>query len=68
MAPRVPKVKIIRAHKLADELLAIWQADIRPYMQCAHPDGDEDIDNTTTHLIVACGRMAVIRREVEGET
>jgi len=28
---RVPKAKIIRAQKLADELLAIWQADIRPY-------------------------------------
>lgn len=33
---KVPKAKIIKAHKLADELLAIWQTDIRPYCDEVH--------------------------------
>jgi hypothetical protein len=29
--PKPPKAKIQKAHALADELLAIWQTDIRPW-------------------------------------
>jgi hypothetical protein len=47
--PRVPKAKIQRAHKLADELLAIWQEDIRDWAVATHGRHNAGIADNSIH-------------------
>lgn len=59
-----PKAKIVKAHKLADELLAIWQESIRPWYRDdgeTNPDGPGTtvIDDTTLAILNIFREMRV---------
>ena len=66
MTSRAPKAKIVRAQKLADELLARWQSDIRPWYAATEDASErwpvEDID-AEIHAVAAVFRD--LRREVD---
>jgi hypothetical protein len=62
--PRVPKAKIQRAHKLADELLAIWQQDIRGWAR--ENWHEEEVDSVDWVLLRATNFLRQVRISVEG--
>ena len=61
-----PKRAIIKAHGLADQLLASWQTDVRPWYAATEDASErwpvEDID-AEIHAVAAVFRD--LRREVE---
>lgn len=60
---KVPKAKIIKAHKLADELLAIWQADVRPWAVATKTEQERDYMTNNLHTV--CHWLKQWRIEVE---
>lgn len=61
-----PKAAIIKAHKLADDLLALWQADIRTWCEDGGDDYNEQVARMTTdNILKVVNTLRVLRQEVE---
>ncbi len=66
MTTRVPKAKVVKMHKLADECLATWQSDVRPWA-VASGVSEHDRDILTNALHTAVKFAAELRVRVETE-
>ncbi len=62
---RTPKARIVKAHKLADDLLALWQTDLKPWMDNGGVSRTAAIVDDDLQTVVAHFRD--LRRHVDGD-
>jgi hypothetical protein len=67
MTTKPPKAKIIKAHKLADELLALWQTDVRPWYRATDAGTLDRIPAETVNMDLynVVEMFRTLRNEVE---